>query len=159
MVGIGENAFAPNATVTRAMVAQILYNLEGQPVTTGSDRFDDVSKDAWYCDAVKWATEVGIVQGTGDGLYAPLSEITREQLAVVLYNYAGYKGYRTDKLVSLGRFDDAGTLSDWATTAMQWAVNEKLFIGKDLQTLDPKGSATRGQTAKVLTFFRESFEL
>ena len=103
--------------------------------------------------------EKGIVRGIGDGEFAPLSEITREQLAVMLYNYAQYKGYRTDKTATLARFKDADEVSDWAKAAMKWSVNEKLFTGTDQQMLEPKAGATRAQAAKVFTDFREDFEL
>ncbi len=159
MVGVNDNDFSPETTINRAMITQILYNLDGKPENAGAERFSDVAADAWYSDAVNWAAEAGIVKGVGDGRFAPMNEITREQLAVMLYNYAKYKGYRTDKLASLTRFTDAEDVSDWATVAMQWAVNEKQFVGMDSDTLASKGIATRAQAAKVLTFFRESFEL
>lgn len=158
MLGVEENTFAPNAAVNRAMFVQMLYSLEGKPAVSGAVQFADVAEDSWYSYAVNWAAEAGIVKGMGHGVFVPMSEITREQLAVMLYNYAEYKSYRTDHLETLSRFDDADTVSDWAIAAMQWAVNEKLFIGMGAQTLNPQGCATRVQAAKVLAYFCESIE-
>src|SRR5699024_6965224 len=92
MNGVGHNLFAPSSNLTRGMIAQVLYNLEGTP-TAGSSAFTDVAADQWYADAVNWAAANDIVGGYGNGKFGPEDDITREQMAQILYNYATFKGY------------------------------------------------------------------
>ena len=89
MSGVGENTFSPNANLSRAMLAQILYNLAGRPAATGASDFNDVAEGMWYTNAIAWAAENGVVSGLGNGKFGPNDNITREQLAVMLYRYAG----------------------------------------------------------------------
>ena len=159
MVGVGGERFAPDTRLTRAMMVQILFNMEKDAKAEAEGRFTDVADDAWYAAAVNWAAENGIVQGMGDGIFNPNQEITREQLTQMLYNYAQFKHYDTTRSATLSRFADADQVSDWAKDALSWAVGEKLVNGFDTGDVKPGDGATRAQTAKVLTFFQESFTL
>ena len=152
MNGVGGSKFAPNDTLTRAMVVQVLYNLAGKPAA-GAESFSDVAAGDWYRDAVAWAAANGIVKGMDAKTFAPMSPVTREQLAAMLFRYAVYNGMNAMTLAEyLGQFPDAGQVSDWAVSAMNWAVGQGLINGMDGK-LAPKGSATRAQTAAILARF------
>ena len=151
MSGTGETTFSPNAVTTRGMVVTILHRLSGEPTAYG-ERFSDVAEDAYYADAVAWASAKDIVDGYGNGTFGPNAAITRQQLAVILYRYAKFCGVDTKARTSLDDFADAGTVSDYAVTAMQWAVAEGLINGMDGR-LVPNGNATRAQVAAVLERF------
>jgi len=155
MNGMGENEFAPTATTNRAMLVTILYRLEGSPAVYGANPFTDVANGQWYTDAIIWAEANGIVGGYGDGAFGPTDNITRQQLAKILYNYALYKGIAADSFAALGTYPDGSSVADWATTAMQWAVAEGLLQGMD-GNLVPDGSAIRAQVATVLMRFIEN---
>ena len=123
MSGMGATQFAPNINLSRAMLAQILYNMEsGTPVS--SAQFADVVAGAWYADAVNWAAANGTVGGYGDGISGPEINISREQIAVILYRYASYKGYNVSTKGDLSAFTDIDKLSDWAEEAVAWVVGE-----------------------------------
>ena len=159
MAGTGDTTFEPNAKLTRAMTAQILYNLEGQPATTSGSAFADIADGAWYADAVTWAAEKGIVGGYGGGLFGPEDNITREQLAAILYRYAQTKGYD----VSVGEdtnilgYTDALKISEYAIPAMKWACGAGVIMGVTESALLPQGSATRAQVATMLMRFCEYY--
>ena len=149
MSGVSGREFAPGATLTRAMVAQMLYSLEGKPAA-GSADFADVAEGAWYADAIAWAAGEGIVSGYGD-TFGPNDAITREQLAAILYRYAQNEGYRTNQ--SGGGTEgylDASSISAYAVKAMDWAVNAGILSGKSASTLDPTGTATRAEVATII---------
>lgn len=146
MNGIGNGQFAPENHLSRAMLAQILYNKEGRPATIGNRTFADVAFGAWYADAVRWASEKGIVAGYGDNLFGPDSDITREQFAVMLYRYAGSP---VPPNLALD-FVDANKISDWARDAVCWAVDQGILNGKGNGILDPAGKATRAEAAQML---------
>ncbi|MBR1497859.1 MAG: S-layer homology domain-containing protein [Oscillospiraceae bacterium] len=158
MMGDGTGSFAPAETVSRAMLAQILYNMEGAP-DAASAGFTDVDDAAWYAAAVNWAAENGVISGVGGQRFDPLTEVTREQAAQMLYNYAKYKGNSLDNSKPLTAFTDAGTSSGWAQEALSWAVGEKLISGKGGGILAPLASATRAEIAKIMTYYLESYEL
>ena len=145
MRGTGTNTFAPGDHLTRAMLAQILYNNEERPATGGS-AFTDVQSGAWYADAVSWATQKGIVSGYGSGQFGPDDNITREQLAVMLWRYAGMPA----SSASLNSFTDVDKAGDYALTALQWAVEKGIISGKGNGILDPTGNATRAEVAQML---------
>ena len=145
MSGTGADTFAPGDKLTRAMLAQILYNNEDKPATSGN-AFDDVQSSAWYADAVTWATQKGIVSGYGNGQFGPNDNITREQLAVMLWRYAGQPA----SIASLNGFTDVGKASDYTLTALQWAVEKGIISGKGNGTIDPTGNATRAEVAQML---------
>ena len=155
MNGVSGTKFAPNTALTRAMFAQIIYNAENGTAGAPSS-FSDVPEGMWYTDAVNWAAQNRIVSGIGNSQYAPDREITREELVMMLYNYATYKGYDAKTDVELTRFSDSSSVSTWAETAMKWAVRNKLIngVGEKLLAGD---KATRAQVAKVMAYFLEQY--
>lgn len=155
MNGTGPRTFSPEATTTRGMIVTILYRLEGSPAASLS-RFRDVPEGQYYSNAVAWAAANGVVEGYSDGRFGPDDPITREQMAVVLSRYAGYKGYSTGARVSLSAYGDAGDVSPYALEAMQWARAEGLITGTDANLLLPGGSAKRAQIAAILMRFCEN---
>ncbi len=158
MNGVSADEFDPNGTLTRAMMVTVLYRMEGEPAVSGAADFEDVADDTWYTDAVAWAAAIGIVNGISETEYAPNSNITREQLATMLYRYAAYKAYGTSAAGDLEDYSDAENVSDYAAEALTWAVDAELVNGMGDNTLAPKGSATRAQTATLLMRFIETFE-
>lgn len=155
MNGVSDTSFAPYSNLTRGMIAQVLYNLESKPAVSGS-AYTDVAADQWYNDAVNWAAQKGIVTGYGDGTFGPMDNITREQMAAILYRYAQYKGYDVSAKGDLTAFTDGNTVSDWAKDAMSWAVGTALFNGKGDGILDPTTTATRAEVAKILMTYCEN---
>ncbi|MBQ9536111.1 MAG: S-layer homology domain-containing protein [Clostridia bacterium] len=157
MNGVGATAFSPNTPITRAMIVTILYRLEKEPVVSSASSFVDAARGQWYTDAVIWANANGIVEGYGKGRFGPADNITREQLAAILYRYARFKGYD----VSAGEesnilsYDDAFEISEWAFEAMQWAVAAGLINGRTENALAPRGEATRAEAAALLVRFIE----
>ncbi len=149
MTGYGNNKFGPNNTLTRGMLAQIVYNKEGRPAVSGSDPFDDVTGGAWYAEAVTWGAENDVVDGYGNGKFGPDDPITREQLATMLWRYAG----SPESGGTLDRFTDGGKTSSWAAAALRWAVEQGHVTGKGNGILDPTGTATRAETATMLQQF------
>lgn len=150
MNGVSYNLFAPNDTMTRAMVVTVLYRLEGEPHVYGGARFTDAVRGSWYADAVAWASENGIVKGTSDTTFSPKQDVTREQLAAILYRYSEYCGYRTSGGMSIAGFSDAGEVSAYARDAVKWAYGIGLIEGRTATTLAPKGTATRAEVATIL---------
>ena len=153
MGGTGNNRFSPDLTTSRAMIVTILYRLEGSPAVTGGMSFADVSDGQWYSDGVAWASANGIVTGYGDGRFGPNDPITREQMAAILYRYAGFAGQSTTGQADLSGYTDAGRVSPYAAEAMGWAVDRGLITGVSADTLSPGGSATRAQVATILMRF------
>ena len=153
LLGTEKTFFSPNEPLSRAMLVQILYNLEDKPAAAGTGGFTDVSASAWYADAVAWAAANKIVAGNDNGTFAPESAITREQIAVIFRNYTEFKGQSVAVSGSLAGFTDGAKTSDWATDAMQWAVGTGLFSGKENGILDPVGNSTRAEAAVVLMKF------
>ncbi|WP_249299546.1 S-layer homology domain-containing protein [Feifania hominis] len=150
MHGYGEGRFAPDDTLTRAMLVQILYNKEGNPAVSDAFTFQDVLQHTWYADAVRWASASGVVTGYSAEAFGPEDAITREQLATMLWRYAGKPA--EDAEIT---FLDADQISAWALDAMRWAVREGIMEGKGNGILDPTGRATRAETAQMLKNFME----
>lgn len=144
--------------MNRAMLATVIYRMAGSPAGAAKTPFTDVAAADWFADAVAWAYENGVVKGMSATSFAPLQEITREQLAVMLLRYAGLCGYDTSARASLKDFADAAKVSDYAADAMQWAVANGILNGTDGKRLDPAGSATRAQCAAMLVRFLDKFE-
>ena len=162
MAGTSDTTFSPNDPITRAQAAVIFYRMAGSPAVTGDSPFTDVENGpgtAWYYNAVLWAQQNGIVSGYGDGTFHPGTNITREQLAVIFYNYAKLKGYDVSATNDLSGFTDAGDVSDWALPAMRWAVGSGIMGGYGDGILGPQGTATRAQVAAMLRRFIESNKL
>ena len=150
MQGYGDGTFGPNDNTSRAMIVTILYRLEGEPEVTGENPFDDVADGQWYTDAVIWAAENKLVEGYGDGSFKPTADITREQLATILYRYAWSKGQGfTGAWYFLLDYPDAAEISEWADEAMHWCVMKGIINGKDGK-LVPGGAASRAETATML---------
>ena len=159
MLGTSKTLFSPHGTATRGMMATILWRMEGSPVPKGKNSFTDVEAGKWYADAITWTAENGIFAGYGKDKFGPGDPITREQLAAIFYRYADYKGYDLTVKGNLDKFKDADKITDYAKTAMQWAVGSGLMKGKSGNLLDPQGTATRAEIAAMLHRFIEKYEL
>lgn len=153
MVGVSDTSFAPGQTLSRAMLASILYRLAGEPAVTAENPFTDVPADQWYTDAVIWAAENGIVVGCGDGTFRPNAPATRAQTAVMLYAYANFAGRNTSQRADLSAFADAADVPSWALEEMQWAHAAQLILGRDGKLLAPNAEATRAEMATILSTF------
>ena len=157
MQGVSETQFAPDDTMTRAMLVTVLYRLENPTDKANSHSFTDVKDGEWYAEAVAWAAENGIVNGVSETEFAPNVNITREQLAAVLYRYAQYK----DKDTSVGgdtnilSYTDAMEISEYAIPAIQWIVGAGLMKGETQATVNPKNNSTRAQVATILMRYLE----
>ena len=159
MLGTSKTLFSPHGTAMRGMMATILWRMEGSPVPKGKNSFTDVEAGKWYADAITWTTENGIFAGYGKDKFFPDDPITREQLAAIFYRYTDYKGYDLTVKGDLDKFKDADKITDYAKTAMQWAVGSGLVKGKSGNLLDPQGTATRAEIAAMLHRFIEKYEL
>ena len=159
MLGTSKTLFSPHGTAMRGMMATILWRMEGSPVPKGKNSFTDVEAGKWYAAAITWTAENGIFAGYGKDKFGPDDPITREQLAAIFYRYADYKGYDLTVKGDLDKFKDADKITDYAKTAMQWAVGSGLVKGKSGNLLDPQGTATRAEIAAMLHRFIEKYEL
>ena len=153
--GTGPNTFAPNAGTTRGMLVTVLHNLHGVEYTGKTDSFTDVSAKDWFAKGANWAAANHIVSGMGNGLFAPNSDVTREQTAVILYGYARMIGLDTAGRSSLARFHDANSVSSWAADAVKWAVHSGLISGMPGDLLAPQGTTTRAEMATIMRKFVE----
>lgn len=153
MDGVSSGTFAPDQSMTRAMLVTVLYRMEGKPAVTGSNPYTDVSADDWYSDAVLWATNHTIVSGYGNGRFGSDNPITREELATILRNYAKLKQYSLKNPKDLAGYQDAGQISSWAQDALGWANAEGLLAGRSEKILAPKDTATRAEVATLLMRF------
>lgn len=157
MDGVSDTLFDPDGTVTRAQLVTMLWRLDGEPSVNYALPFTDVSGGEWYAEAVRWAAGEGIVNGVSDTEFAPNAAVTREQLAAILHRYAQHKGYD----VSIGEstnilsYSDFASISEYAISAMQWVCGEGIITGVTESTLEPRGTATRAQSAAILMRFLE----
>lgn len=149
MTGTSATSFEPNALLSRAMVAQILYNLEGQPTVEGESTFADASGH-WAVNAIAWAQQTGVVNGYEDNTFRPNRAVSREELAQMLYNYAKVKGYDLTASGDLTAFPDGSKVSSWAQAAMKWATGLGVINGYEDNTLRPGGSTTRAEAASMI---------
>ncbi len=154
MGGTDVAIFDPEGSMTRAMLVTVLWRYAGSPAE-GDNTFVDVPAGQWYTQAVAWAAENGIVGGVGKGKFDPEGEITREQMATILYRYAEKQEIDVSRRGDLSGYPDGGKVSDWALKEMQWAVSEGLIGGSDGYLL-PQGSATRAQVATIFMRFIEN---
>ena len=151
MSGIGHGLFAPNTATSRAMIVTILWRMEGEPTVNYAMTFEDVPSEQWYTEAIRWATSTGIVTGYSDTAFGPNDNVSREQLAAILYRYAQSKGegFKGEWMFLLD-YPDAADVSDWADEAMHWMVMNQIINGMGDGTLNPKEDATRAQVATML---------
>ena len=153
MNGAGGGKFAPNTNLTRGMAVTVLYRMSGE--TTGvaeeaTDAFSDVSASQWYAEAVDWASDNGIVKGS-NGKFNPNTNITRQDIATMMYRYAQYKQADTTQSADLGKYTDAGQISDYALDSMEWAVAEGIISGRTQTTLVPRANLTRAEFATIIS--------
>lgn len=154
--GTSATTFEPNANMNRAMLVTVLYRMSGEQAKADT-AFGDVAQNAWYAEAVAWAKTNGIVSGVSATQFAPNQNVTREQMAAILYRYAQYKGQETGNAdAKLAAFADANTVSSYALPAMNWAVKNGLISGTSTTTLSPNGSATRAQVATILMRYQKN---
>jgi hypothetical protein len=156
--GTSADAFEPDAAMTGAMLVTVLFRLEDVPIPR-VPVIRDAEPTPWYGYAAAWAAENHIAEGFGGGAFSPDAPATREQMAVILYRYAAYKGCDTTAANGLSAFTDAGRVSDWARAAVQWAAAEGLMTGVRENTLDPSGCASRAQAAVILMRFLQNTKL
>ncbi len=152
MAGYPGKTFGPNDDTSRAMLAMILWRIEEKPVVNYAMQYEDVSQGTWYAEAVRWATSEKVVTGYGNGCFGPDDPITREQLAVMLWRYAGSPA----SSYGLDSFSDAAQISGWALEAMRWANENGIVNGYGDGTLNPAGNATRAEAAQMLKRFLEN---
>lgn len=153
MNGINETTFSPDENMTRAMLVTILYRLEKSNFKYESAVFEDVTAEDWYVDAVAWAKANNIVKGLSETEFAPNDNVTREQLAVILYRYANFKNVDTSASAELSGFSDFNNISSWAYAALEWAYAAELITGMDNGSLLPDSFATRAQVATIIMRF------
>lgn len=149
-----DKGFEGDLNLTRAMMVTTLYRIKGASAGSAA-AFSDVASGQWFTDAVNWAAANGVASGVGDGKFAPNADMTREQMAQFLYNYAKANGKDVSKTGDVSQFADASSVSGWAKEAMAWAVGEGYINGMDGK-LNPQGTATRAQVATVLTRFAQA---
>ncbi|MDO4754655.1 MAG: S-layer homology domain-containing protein, partial [Bacillota bacterium] len=149
MSGTGEEMFSPSVLTTRGMLVSILHRMEELP-KAGDNPFVDVADGMYYTEAVKWAFEKDIVKGYSTDTFGPNDHLTREQVALIMRNYAQYKGANAEKTSDLSIFEDGESVSPWAMSALEWAHAEGIVSGKPGMMLDPKGYATRAEIATIL---------
>lgn len=152
MTGTAADRFSPDTPTSRAMLVTVLHRLSETPEPTGEVLFSDVAAGKWYTEAVGWAAENEIVNGVGDGRFDPDGNITREQLAAIVYRYCQAMGIDSTQRKDLSAFSDHSQVSPWAQEAMQWAVAAGLINGSDGKLM-PQGNATRAQVAAILMRF------
>ena len=149
--GYNTTTFAPNDQLTRGMMVTILHRMEGSPAVSGNTKFSDVQNSKYYYyNAVKWASDKGIVTGYDNGKFGPDDNITREQLAVILCKYAKYKGKNITQTNDLRAFSDRSKVSKYALAQMKWAVGSGVITGNKDKTLKPQGNATRAEVSAML---------
>lgn len=154
--GTSATTFSPGMTMTRGMMVTVLYSLAGKPEPEGENPFTDVKPGKYYEKPVTWASENGIVSGIGEGLFDPGGDITREQMALIMYRFAQYAGLDTDIAAPIDGYPDVGRVHSYAVTAMRWAVGVGILSGNkvgDEVLLDPRSNATRAQVARLFMSF------
>lgn len=155
--GVGNDLFAPNNTMNRAMVVTILHRMAGSPETSAQSPFVDVPQNIWYSQAAIWAAEAGIVKGYGEGIFAPGKAVTRQELAAMFFRFHEKQSgsVKVDRQI-LDRFQDKDDVDFWAVDAMAWAVQQKVIQGVKENMLAPDNSATRAQTAQMVLNYQNA---
>jgi len=149
-VGVTHSRFCPDTGMTRAMLITILHRLEGRPAADGHIVYGDVAQGLWYSDAVAWGSAAGIIRGYDDGRFCPDEQVTREQLAAILFRYMSSIGADTSRRGDISGFRDYGEVSAWAAEALRWAVEAGIMNGRGADELAPGGTATRAEVAAVM---------
>lgn len=152
-VGTSETKFSPLATMNRGMLATVLHRLAGTPAVAYSPVFSDVPDGLWYTNGVVWAAANRVVNGMGDGTYRPTGDLSRQQIAVMLYNYANWVGIDTSDRADLSAYPDGASVASWAKDAMSWAVSAGIIQGDTNSRLTPAANANRAQVATMLQRF------
>lgn len=152
--GTSDTQFSPGIAMSRGMLVTVLYRLEDEPETPTEALFRDVQAEQYYAQSVTWAAEAGVVEGYGDGSFGPDDPISREQLAVMLWRYAG----KPESAGSLDCFTDADKADTWAVDALRWAVKQGIITGRGGGILDPQGRATRAEVAAMLMRYLQAVE-
>lgn len=156
MSGMGASTFAPNSPLTRGMLVTILYRMAMEPAVGTACTFTDVDIREWYGKAIIWAAENGLITGYDEDTFGPNDNVTREQLATILFRYAVYCGMNAVTLAEyLGGYGDASQITGYATSAMNWAVGQGLINGSDNGLLLPQAQATRAQVAAIIHRYLE----
>ena len=155
MKGTSEITFSPEVSISRSMIVTILYRLADSPEVTAENPFRDVEAGQWYTDSIRWAVETGVVTGYNETTFGPEDIITREQLAVILFRYAGQQGMDVSRRADLDAFPDVNSVSSWAMDAVRWAVAGELINGVGEGVISPAGTATRAQAAVMLMRFAQ----
>lgn len=152
MVGCGEKTFKPDGPLTRAMVAQIFFNLEGRPGGKYPTPFPDVVEGQWHFDAVTWGYAHNVVAGYGDGLYRPDQIVTREELVQIFFNYTTKYKFWTERgyVADLNEYADGAEVAPWHAEAVSWGLGYNLMAGKGGKVIDPKADAVRAEAAQML---------
>lgn len=153
MNGMSADKFAPGNPMTRGQLVTVLYRIAGEPEVADANPFTDVKENAYYSKAVRWAQQNGIVTGVTETTFVPDRQVSREQMCTILYRYAAFLKLDLSKRDTLQDFSDNGKLSSYARDPMGWCVAMGFINGKPGGLLDPKGTATRAEIAKVLTAF------
>lgn len=158
MSGTGDTTFEPHALLNRAMLVTVLWRAEGKPQINYIMPFDDVDENGYYAEAVRWAAGENIVNGISENEFAPDSNITREQIASIIYRYAKYKGYDLSAAenADTAAYSDINDVSEYAVTAIRYALGTGVINGKTEVAINPKDNATRAETAAILRRFIES---
>ncbi len=151
MSSVNGTTFQPQAPVTRAMMVTILHRLDSNLPMLSGFAFSDVPADAWYAQAVNWADQLDITGGFSDGTFRPNDPITRQELTVMIYNFARYKGFDMSATGSIQNYTDASSVPSWSKTPIEWAIGNRVLGGKDKGRLDPRGMATRAEVSAMLT--------
>lgn len=147
MTGYSDTKFAPNDKLSRAQACQVIYNIADADEQATEAIFSDVSLGQWYTNAISWASKNGVVSGYGNNLFGPDDSITREQMAAILYRYAGAPSVETN---NLGNYTDANQISDWATDALNWCVENKIMVGNGNGTMTPNKIISRAEVATIM---------
>ena len=148
--GISDTEFAPDKSMTRGMFVTVLNRLANAENFAGKADFSDVTADKWYATGTAWAAANKIVSGYGDGKFGPDDAVTREQMAVIMYNFTKAMGYDVTGSASLDKFSDSASVDSWAADAVKWAVGSGVMSGNADGTLNPLGTATRAQVATIM---------
>ena len=147
MTGYSETQFAPNDKLSRAQACQVIYNIADADEQATEAIFSDVSLGQWYTNAISWASKNGVVSGYGNNLFGPDDAITREQMAAILYRYVGAPSVEADNLEN---YTDANQISDWATEALNWCVENKIMVGNGNGTMTPNKIISRAEVATIM---------